>query len=290
MGIFRRAGCLIFGKTTTAEFASTTNGPKATANPHDHTRTPGGSSSGSSAAVADFQVPLATGTQTLGSTIRPAAYVGCYSLKPTWSACSMEGGKVASPTNDTMGFFSRSVADLKLVAQAFDLHDAPGPAFSGSLQGARIAVCRPPTWKEHACESTRQALAKGTALLEARGVKVEELVLAPGFDKAADYNRTIAFAEMSVCIFNEQRDGMDSLLSSWLDLGRSIDRRTYLEALDGAAKLRGVFDKLVSEYDAVLAPSCVDEAPVGRTTGSPAMCTIWTVRSRICGIYHCRVS
>src|ERR1700676_4702177 len=122
VGTLRAAGALILGKTDTMEFASTGR-LAATRNPHNLERTPGGSSSGSAAAVADFHVPLAFGTQTGGSLIRPASYCGVYDLKPTWNAVSAEGITLISTTLDTAGWYGRSVADLALVADAFALED-----------------------------------------------------------------------------------------------------------------------------------------------------------------------
>ena len=114
------AGAVIVGKTETVEFAA--GGRKApTTNPHDRRRTPGGSSSGSAAAVADFHVPLAFGTQTGGSLIRPASFCGLYALKPSWGLVSREGAKLASLSCDTIGWYAREISDLSLVAQVFQV-------------------------------------------------------------------------------------------------------------------------------------------------------------------------
>lgn len=138
----RASGAVIFGKTTTTEFATCQRGP-ATCNPHDPTRTAGGSSSGSGASVGDFQVPIALGTQTGGSTIRPGSFNGIYALKPTWNSISREGLKVYSLTYDTLGLYARSVEDLKLLAKVFRLEDdvAP-PAEPFQLKGAKFAFLK----------------------------------------------------------------------------------------------------------------------------------------------------
>jgi amidase len=125
----------------------------------------------------------------------------------------------------------------------------------------------------------RTAFEAAAALLEKHGVVVDEVKLPSAFDRAAEYNRTIAFAELAMGMLNEERDGMDELLVSWVDQGAATPTAEYLAAIDGAAALRGQWDAIAGAYDAVLAPSTVDEAPVGRGTGSPMMCTIWTVRS-----------
>src|SRR5690606_1780423 len=120
VALARGAGALILGKTDTVEFAS--SGRKAlTRNPYNPAHTPGGTSSGSAAAVADFMVPLALGTQTSGSLIRPASFTGLYALKPTWNRVSREGVRLYAATLDTVGWYGRSVEDLALAAQAFGL-------------------------------------------------------------------------------------------------------------------------------------------------------------------------
>ena len=138
VGTLRAAGALILGKTDTMEFASTGR-LAATRNPHNLARTPGGSSSGSAAAVGDFHVPLALGTQTGGSLIRPASFCGVYAMKPTWNAVSAEGVKLISTTLDTVGWYGRSVADLALLADTFALQDDEPSSFQ-TVAGARILI------------------------------------------------------------------------------------------------------------------------------------------------------
>ena len=152
--MLRAAGAVIMGKTETVEFAA--GGRKApTTNPHDRRRTPGGSSSGSAAAVADFHVPLAFGTQTGGSLIRPASFCGLYALKPSWGLVSREGAKLASLSCDTIGWYGRRVSDLSLVAQVFQvISTMPIAASTGAL---RIAICPSPQI-DHAAPETRAAL------------------------------------------------------------------------------------------------------------------------------------
>ena len=146
VAVVRHSGALILGKTDTVEFAA--GGRKAlTRNPHNLAHTPGGSSSGSGAAVADFMVPLAFGTQTGGSQIRPASFNGVYALKPTWGAVSREGAKLCSAYCDTVGWYGRSVADLALVAEAFRLRDL-GAQQPVTVNGLRAAVCRTPFWNK----------------------------------------------------------------------------------------------------------------------------------------------
>ncbi|KAF0637596.1 hypothetical protein FPSE5266_08375 [Fusarium pseudograminearum] len=186
--VLRHAGCLIFGKTTTTEFAASFIGP-ATRNAHSTTRTPGGSSAGSGAAVADFQIPIALGSQTKGSIVRPASFNGVYGFKPTWHSITREGQKFCSPTVDTIGFFARSVADFELIADAFSLHDDEESSFK-ELAGSKFAVCKPVQW-HMAGEGTISAMAKAVELLRAAGAQVEELDLGPDFEQVVEWHEII---------------------------------------------------------------------------------------------------
>ena len=155
VAILRQAGAVILGKNDTVEFA--VNGRRAaTRNPHDPARTPGGSSSGSAAAVADGQVPLSLGTQTGGSVIRPASYCGVYAIKPTWNAVSHEGFKVCAASFDTLGWYGRSADDLGLLADVFAIRDDEEPRFE-TLAGMRFGLCRTPVWHK-AQPATREAM------------------------------------------------------------------------------------------------------------------------------------
>src|SRR5580704_8375448 len=178
VAVVRGSGALILGKTDTVEFAS--SGRKAvTTNPYNPAHTPGGSSSGSGAAVGDYQVPLAFGTQTGGSHIRPASFNGIYGLKPTWSLVSREGIRMCSISLDTVGWYGRSVDDLILVAKAFRIPENPA---SIAVRGLRVGLCRSPVW--HAIEPAGVTALEGAAArLTAAGAIVEELVLPEPFDR-----------------------------------------------------------------------------------------------------------
>ncbi|KAH6993403.1 amidase signature domain-containing protein [Fusarium venenatum] len=260
--VLRHAGCLIFGKTTTTEFAASFIGP-ATRNAHGTTRTPGGSSAGSGAAVADFQIPIALGSQTKGSIIRPASFNGVYGFKPTWHTITREGQKFCSPTVDTIGFFARSVSDFELIADAFSLHDDEDSSFK-ELAGSKFAVYKPVQW-HLAGEGTITAMEKAVELLKAHGAQVEELNLGPDFEKVVEWHDIIA------------REQMDQVLARGVDERNNISRRSQLDAYDGLSALRPHFDKIAEEYVAVLAPSVLDEAPEGLgNTGSPIFASPWT--------------
>ncbi|XWW94842.1 hypothetical protein V2A60_002790 [Cordyceps javanica] len=289
--LLRAAGALLLGKTTTTEFAATGEGP-ATRNPHDLSRTPGGSSSGSGASVGDFQVPVALGTQTGGSVIRPACFNGTYGFKPTWGRISREGLKFFSVTYDTLGFFARGVDDLVLLADAFGLHDdASLPAapttpparlsrqsLDGSVDGLRLAVVRTLMWP-HAGAGTRAAMDRAAALLRARGAVVDDVDLPPDFDRLPAWYDVVLAHEGGAAFLPEYRANrahLGALLVGYAETSGGHSHRAYLEALDGIAALRPRADALFSGYDAVLTPSAPDEAPLGATTGSYLFCKMWS--------------
>ncbi|KAH7260571.1 amidase signature domain-containing protein [Fusarium solani] len=277
----RHAGALIFGKTTTAQFAAVHVGPK-TRNPHDPLRTPGGSSTGSGAVVADFQAPIALGTQTGGSMIRPASFNGIYGLKPTWNSVSREGSKIYSLTFDTLGWFARCVDDLALLADVFGIQDdkqeEDATVFEG-VKGARFAICKTVVWP-FAGPGTQEALSKAASLLEAHGAIVEEVDLPSEFDNLPEWHRVVLHCEGGTAFLPEYRVGKDHINQVLVDHVENINgftRKEHLEAFDGMAALRPKFDEIAGRYAAVITPSVPDEAPVGlESTGSHIFCCIWS--------------
>ncbi|KAK1991340.1 amidase [Colletotrichum falcatum] len=276
--VLRQAGALILGKTTTTEFAATVRGPKTT-NPHDTTRTPGGSSSGSGAAVGDFQAPIALGTQTGGSTIRPGSFNGIYALKPTWNSISREGQKIYSLILDTLGFFARSVEDLQLMADVFDLKDDKPPKPDFSVKGAKFALIKTMVWPQ-AGPGTQSAIAKATELLKTHGAEVDEIEFTPDLQDLPDWHGTVLHSDGRPSFLPDYRaakDQLDDFLSSHVENTNKISRAAQLEAFDNIAMARPKVDKMLGKYDAVLVPSVVDEAPVGiASTGSAAFNGLWT--------------
>lgn len=281
--LLRAAGALLLGKTTTTEFAATGEGP-ATRNPHDLTRTPGGSSSGSGASVGDFQVPVALGTQTGGSVIRPACFNGTYGFKPTWGRISREGLKFFAVTYDTLGFFTRGVDDLVLLADAFGLHDDDSlPASSrlaslDSVAGLRLALFRTMMWPT-AGPGTRAAIDRAAALLRAHGAIIEDVELPAEFDRLPAWYDVVLACEGGAAFLPEYRANrthLGALLVDYAETSGGYSHREYLEALDGIAALRPRMDALLAGYDAVLTPSAPDEAPLGSTTGSYLFCKMWS--------------
>ncbi|KAG7413096.1 Glutamyl-tRNA(Gln) amidotransferase subunit A [Fusarium oxysporum f. sp. raphani] len=277
--ILRHAGALIFGKTTTTEFAAIHVGPK-THNPHDPLRTPGGSSSGSGAAVADFQAPMALGTQTGGSMIRPASFNGIYGFKPTWNSVSREGQKIYALMYDTLGWYGRCVEDLVLLADVFALQDDEDEdrSFQG-IVGARFAICKTSIWPM-AGPGTQDALARAADLLRSHGAEVHELELPSAFDDVPEWYRIGLHTEGRTSFLPEYRVGKDQLgqvLIEHVENSDNFTRKTQLMASDKLAAMRPVFDCIASQYAAIITPSVPDEAPVGlESTGSHVFCAMWS--------------
>ncbi|KAI1016517.1 hypothetical protein LB503_010337 [Fusarium chuoi] len=286
--LLRQAGCLIFGKTTTTEFAASLTGP-ATRNAHSTSHTPGGSSAGSAAAVADFQIPVALGSQTVGSIIRPAAFNGIYGFKPTWGAITREGQKFCAPTVDTIGFFSRSVSDFEILADVFALHDDEESKFE-DIKGSKFAVHRTSKW-DLAGEGTIAAMDKAVELLKVHGAEVEELDLGPDFDQVIDWHLTLVRLEGATSLWPEyyqDKDKLDPVLAKGVQEKHKISRKAQLDAYDGLAALRPRFDKVADNYVAVLVPSVFDEAPEGlENTGSPVFAATWTVSEQMLDLGFC---
>lgn len=276
VAILRNAGAVMMGKNDTVEFA--VNGRRAaTTNPHDASRTPGGSSSGSAAAVADGQVPISLGTQTGGSVIRPASYCGVYAIKPTWNLVSHEGFKVCAASFDTLGWYARSADDLDLIAEVFGIEPLPAPA---TLSGAKIAICRTPVWHK-AEQASIDAMAEAETRLRAAGAEITMLDLPPEFDGLTDAHRVIMQAEMRSSFLADYRMLGDELYPELVDIMQNKagdTRKTLTEALDLAASCRATFDTLAAPFDAVLTPSTTGEAPVGpENTGAAIFNRIWTL-------------
>lgn len=272
---------LDLGKTTTAEFAATNAGPK-TRNPHDPRRTPGGSSSGSGAAVADFQAPIGLATQTGGSTIRPASFNGIYALKPTWNSVSREGVKIYSLLFDTVGFYARNVEDLELLADVFALADDDPVQEPFNVEGATFAILKTMVWPQ-AGPGTVAAMEAAEVALRKHGAVVEQIELPPAFDLLPQWHRTWLTCEGRVSFLPEYaaaRNDLDSFLVGHVENSQKISRAEQVRAFDGIASLRPKMDELAAKYAAIVTPSALDEAPLGiERTGSSAFNQIWTVRA-----------
>jgi Asp-tRNA(Asn)/Glu-tRNA(Gln) amidotransferase A subunit family amidase len=288
VAVVRQCGALILGKTDTVEFAA--NGRKAlTRNPQNLAHTPGGSSSGSGAAVGDYMTPLAFGTQTGGSHIRPASFNGIYGLKPTWGAITREGAKLQSAMSDTVGWYGRSVADLALVAGAFRLRDLAAQK-AVSTKGLRVAVCRTPYW-EQAEPAAQQALAAAAERLQKAGAHIEELALPARFDSLHTAQRTIAFGEGGAAFLPEllmHGEQLHAELRSVAENTRGVTGAMMVEAYDLVADCVRTFETMFKSYDVVVTPAAAGEAPEGlHSTGDITFNAMWTVMHVPCLAIPC---
>jgi len=275
VAVLRAQGAVILGKTTTLEFASGGQLP-ATRNPWDLARTPGGSSSGSGAAVADGMVPLALGTQTGGSTIRPAAFCGTFALKPTWGRVPFDGIKGFAPHLDTVGFYGRSADDLTLFAQAYRLLDELPPPLADK---PRLGICRTPLWDQAEPEAV-DAFEALVAQLARAGCALREVELAQA---DADINRwqeevmqdggRYAFWPEALTRPELLHPEFHAKLGNHLGLTPARLR----QALDRIALARVAWETQLDDLDGVLTLSAPGVAPLGQhTQGMATFNRLWT--------------
>jgi len=275
VALARAAGALVLGKTVTTEFAWFH--PGKTANPHDPAHTPGGSSSGSAAAVADFMVPLAFGTQTAGSIVRPASYCGIVGYKPTHGTLPRAGIKPLSDSLDTLGALARSVADAALLVSALCGRELlPRPL----AQAPRIGLCRTYEW-DAALPETVAALETSGATLARAGATVSEIVLPQAFAGVRQAQIDIMNYEICAALAGERLQhyaGLSDKLKQLLEIAAQCDAARYDAARSLVATCRGRMDEAFSGVDVLLAPSAPGEAPAGlAATGDPVFCRTWTV-------------
>jgi len=291
VALLREAGAVIMGKTVTTELA--VYAPGKTRNPHDPARTPGGSSSGSAAAVAAHMVPLAIGTQTNGSVIRPASYCGVFGYKPSHGLISRYRVLQQSRALDQVGVFGRTVADVALLAEqlmGFDERDPDmrprsrpnltGTATEEPLVPPRLAFVQTPAW-DQADKDVQDAFAE---LMEFLGDEAEELDLSDLLENAVNWHRTIMEADLARSFRREYERGKESLsatLREMIERGQQCLAMDYNEALEQIPVLNSALDEILLEYDAIITPATTGEAPAGlESTGSPVFCTPWS----LCGM------
>jgi Asp-tRNA(Asn)/Glu-tRNA(Gln) amidotransferase A subunit family amidase len=286
VAMLRASGAVILGKTVTTEYAYFHAGK--TRNPHDPKRTPGGSSSGSAAAVASFMVPGAIGSQTNGSVIRPASFCGVVGYKPTHGLIPRSGALLLSRSLDHVGVFARSVEDAGLLAECmagFDDEDpdtrpmARPPLASTAMTEPplppRIAFVKSPVW-EQADAATQEAF---NELAGALGEQVTEVELSPEFDRAVELHRIVMEVEMAHNLrrdFEKHGGQMSEKLRQLIERGRAHMAIDYTAAVAGSGPLIAAIDEVFNEYDAILTPAAPGEAPADGTTGNPIFNTIWT--------------
>lgn len=268
------AGGVVVGKTVTAELASATPGP--TTNPWDPTRTPGGSSMGSAAAVAAGMVPLAIGTQTAGSVIRPAAYCAVVGFKPTVGTVPMEGVMLLSETLDTVGAFAPTVsgaAELVSVMAAVDI----GPELP--RRAPRYGIYRSPEWRRLEV-GARDNLDRAVAMLQAVGATVDEAVAPAGFDESIPIHRRIRDVEANRNLGSDVARAPELVSASFrrgLAAGEATSAADYRAALAEREQLVAAATRWAAGYDAIISPPATGEPPDLTTTGDPSLCTRWSL-------------
>ena len=286
--LLRMAGAVIMGKTVTTEMAVLS--PGKTKNPHDPARSPGGSSSGSAASVAANMVPLAIGTQTNGSVIRPASYCGVVGYKPSHGLISRYRVLQQSLYFDNVGVFARDVTDAAMIAQQMMVFDKQDPHMKtrmppklletikqGPLVPPRLVFVKTPAWDEHA---DSDVIAGFTELVDVLGNSVETLDLTHLLQDVVEWHKIIMETDIAKSFQHEYVRGkeiMSSSLREIIERGQKYLALDYNDAVDHISALNTAMDEIMSEYDAILTPATTGEAPLGlESTGSPIFCTPWS--------------
>ncbi|MCC7417494.1 MAG: amidase [Acidobacteria bacterium] len=271
----RAAGAIVLGKTVSTEFAFRRAGK--TSNPHDRRYSPGGSSSGSAAAVADTMVPLAIGTQTGGSVIRPASYCGVYGLKPSFNLLSLSGVRHLAESFDTLGCMARTLDDVVLYRAALlGIAHRPLPR---DVAAPRLGFCRTPFWEE-AQPAMRAMVEESVARLAAAGATVSDFAI-------ADDGRAVLDACWVINKFEGARlfaydamhhpDGISSAARQLVEEGSAIPLDAYFAAVRTVDRMRMRLDADLVDIDALVTPSAPGEPPLGLTdTGPIPFNVLWT--------------
>lgn len=280
VAMLRDAGAIILGKTVTAELALSAPGP--TANPLDLRRTPGGSSSGSAAAVADHMVPLAVGSQTVGSVIRPASFCGIVGFKPSFDAIPVAGMLSLAPPLDHAGIFARDLADMALAASALI---SPWPPIDGSSEDAsdsaggaplRLGVVRAPVWREASADARCRFDAWANRHAFDAGVDLGE-----AFEDVIACQRTILDANLAAnmgAVYGASPGKLRDITRARVRNGLTIGASAYIRAAARVDEQRARLNEVFQDYDALLTLAAPGEAPLGlSSTGNAVFSAIWTL-------------
>ncbi len=295
VSLLKEAGAIILGKTVSTELA--VYAPGKTRNPHNPDHTPGGSSSGSAAAVACAMAPLSVGTQTNGSIIRPAAYCGVYAYKPSFGRISRHGVLQQSPPLDTIGVFARDLADLALIADVlmrFDDRDqAMSPIAPPRIESVmaqevpldpHFAFIRTPVW-EQVDQATKDGLRELIEIAnetadEAQQKTIEIVDMPASFANLHEDHRKVMEADLARSFADEYQRGkaqLSDVLREMIERGQQVSEDDYHQALAQMDGYYAFLDEVFEDYDAILTPATPGPAPAGiDATGSPVMNTIWT--------------
>jgi len=287
--LLRSAGAVIMGKTITTEFAL--NGQRGTTNPHDVKRTPGGSSSGSAASVADHMVPLSIGSQTGGSMLRPASYCGVYGYKPTYGRISRKGAFIISRPLDHLGVYANTLEDIALIADTLMVYDAADFDMRSHSNARLVDALKEPA----SDELLKLAFVKGPPWAHAEdhlpgvmetfvnglGEQVQEVELGGIFDRALDAQETVMSVSLWHNLSSYYLDQKDQLMAETIkrvEAGRDISAEAYVEASELVGSLNHAVDQLLGHHDAMITASATGEAPLGlQSTGDAAFQRMWTL-------------
>jgi amidase len=272
----RVEGALVMGKTVTTEFAYFK--PGKTANPHALDHTPGGSSSGSAAAVADCMVPAGFGSQTAASLTRPAAYCGITGYKASRGNHDLAGIQGLAPSLDSLGILCRAAEDCEIMRAA--LAGEPYRALETENLRPRIAVCETPDWAS-ASPEVANAMSVAQSALERAGARVTALSLPAGFTGLSETHKLVMAYEARRMLDNEygaHRDLMSPQLAELLGNGETVSTAEYETAIAATRQARAEIDGILDGFDAIMAPSAPGEAPRGlAATGDPVFSRMWTL-------------
>ncbi|MES2977345.1 MAG: amidase [Pseudomonadota bacterium] len=277
VALARRSGALVLGKSVSTEFAYFS--PGLTANPHNLGHTPGGSSSGSAAAVADFMVPAGFGTQTAASVTRPASFCGVVGYKATHGDFSLAGIKPFAPSLDSLGSLTRSVLDAQWLRWALT-GERRDPEGAVATSAPRIGLCRTPSW-EHADVDARDALEDAARRLSAAGAAVSEAVLPAAFSELVQQQKTVMAFEAANSLafeYDQHQARLSPQLRQLIEDGMRISRGDYRAALQAAHAARHSLEEWMRPWDVLIAPSAPGAAPAGlQATGDPLFSRMWTL-------------
>jgi Asp-tRNA(Asn)/Glu-tRNA(Gln) amidotransferase A subunit family amidase len=276
VAVLRTAGAVIMGKTVTCEFAG--QAARETVNPHDPKRTPGGASSGSAAAVAEYMVPVAFGTQTGGSVLRPSSYCGIFGYKPTFGTFNVRGVFPAAQSLDTLGLHARTLDDLELLSAALVRRR---PRLGVVQEGPpRVGLCRTYLW-DHALPETSSAVEDAANRLADAGATVTEIALPDGFEGLTQVRETLNDYERAQVMAYEwarHRESLSPQMQKTIGRGLDMDYADYLAAHRLAEDCRTRLAAMFGDLDVLLTPAADGEAPEGLDfTGSPRFQGLWTV-------------
>ncbi|HZC54740.1 MAG TPA: amidase [Xanthobacteraceae bacterium] len=276
VALLRRAGAVILGKTATCEFAG--SAPPETTNPHNFAHTPGGSSSGSAAAVADHMVPAALGTQTGGSVLRPSSFCGIFGYKPTYNMFNKEGVWPAADSIDTVGWLAGALDDIDLLTAVLRMQEPRAPQALGGAP--RIGVWRTDLW-DTAQDEAKAAVEDAAARLGKAGAKVRDADMPGAFLGLHVIARSsIGFYERAACMayfWDHQREQLSPQMQRYIENGHNIPRTDYIAGLRRLDECRALLAAIFEDFDVLLVPCVPGEAPQGlAATGDPSMQAIWT--------------